>query len=63
MSDTHVNAFKQDVKDALAEAHKAVSEAEAKFQALLEKLEADLAPVVPATEVPAPADEPDNKKK
>lgn len=44
---THVNAFKQDVKDALTEAHEALSEAEEKFDSLLAKLEADEAPEAP----------------
>lgn len=36
---THVNAFKQDVLDALADAHKALGEAEEKVKALYNKLD------------------------
>lgn len=44
---THVNAFKQDVRDAFAEAKKVLGEVEAKYEALLAKLEADEAPEAP----------------
>lgn len=44
---THFNAYKTEVVEALAKAHEALAEAEDKFQALVEKLEADVAPVEP----------------
>lgn len=37
-NETHINVFKQDVLDALKQAHAVLNEAELKYQALLNKL-------------------------
>lgn len=51
---THINAYKDDVLKALGEAHDALSKAEAKLQALLDKINETSNPVEPTVEPSAP---------
>lgn len=44
MSETHVNAFKQDVEEAKQEVAKVLSEAWSKVDALVSKLEGNMVP-------------------
>lgn len=57
---THVNAFKSDLKEALGQAHAAISDAEAKADALFEKLDADEVAKQPVTESPISVEEPED---
>lgn len=56
MSETHVNALKQDLTDALTEAKKAIGDVEAKVEAVLTKLDADSRDVSATNVVEAPAE-------
>lgn len=58
MSETHVNALKQDLADALNDARKALGDVEAKVEAVLTKLESDANTANTDAVEPTPASEP-----